>query len=150
MGAAMSSSSMSCKVATHTRYGRQLEVDKAQSFIMMKASQTPLDADAFANPMVILLMVTFMFNVAQLTLCGQTPETAMTAALASVNFYVGQLELQAQLRESQVQRKISKVQEACKSKLQEVHNGYTQVAATTDSASYRSIRLPHSQGITLT
>ena len=63
-------------------------------------------------------------------LCGQTPETAMTAALACVNFYVGQLELQAQLRENQVQRKISKVQEACKSKLQEVHNGYTQVALT--------------------
>ena len=80
--------------------------------------------------MVPLLMLTFAFNLAQLTLCGQTPETAMTAALASVNFYVGQLELQAQLRESQVQRKISKVQEACKSKLQEVHNGYTQVAAT--------------------
>ncbi len=58
----------------------------------------------------------------------------MTAALASVNFYVGQLELQAQLRESQVQRKISKVQEACKSKLQEVHNGYTQVAATAPEA----------------
>ena len=66
----------------------------------------------------------------QLTLCGQTPETAMTAALASVNFYVGQLELQAQLRESQVQRKIGKVQEACKRKLQEVHNGYTQVCAS--------------------
>ena len=63
----------------------------------------------------------------QLTLCGQMPETAMTAALASVNFYVGQLELQAQLRESQLQQKISKVQEACKRKLQEVHNGYTQV-----------------------
>ena len=55
------------------------------------------------------------------------PETVMTAALASVNFYVGQLELQAQLRESQLQQKISKVQEACKRKLQEVHNGYTQV-----------------------
>ena len=54
----------------------------------------------------------------------------MTAALASVNFYVGQLELQAQLRESQVQRKIGKVQEACKRKLQEVHNGYTQVRAS--------------------
>ncbi len=73
----------------------------------------------------------------QLTLCGQTPETAMTAALASVNFYVGQLELQAQLRESQVQRKISKVQEACKSKLQEVHNGYTQVAALLCLQAYR-------------
>lgn len=51
----------------------------------------------------------------------------MTAALASVNFYVGQLELQAQLRESQLQGKIGKVQEACKRKLQEVHSGYTQV-----------------------
>ncbi|EIE23080.1 hypothetical protein COCSUDRAFT_42043 [Coccomyxa subellipsoidea C-169] len=50
----------------------------------------------------------------------------MTSALASVNFYIGQVELQAQLRESQLQRKLEKVQEACKKKLQEVHNGYTQ------------------------
>jgi hypothetical protein len=64
----------------------------------------------------------------QLTLCGQTPETAMTTALASVHFYIGQLELQHQLRESQLQRKFEKVQEACKKKLQEVHNGYTQVS----------------------
>jgi hypothetical protein len=63
---------------------------------------------------------------AQLTLCGQTPETTLTAALASVNFYCGQQELSAQLRQSQLQRKIEKVQEACKKKLQEVHNGYTQ------------------------
>jgi hypothetical protein len=67
------------------------------------------------------------FPMMQLTLCGQTPETAMTSALASVNFYIGQVELQAQLRESQLQRKLEKVQEACKKKLQEVHNGYTQV-----------------------
>lgn len=66
---------------------------------------------------------------AQLTLCGQTPETALTAALASVNFYCGQQELSAQLRQSQLQRKIEKVQEACKKKLQEVHNGYTQASA---------------------
>ncbi|CAL8465462.1 g4998 [Coccomyxa elongata] len=50
----------------------------------------------------------------------------MTSALASVNFYIGQVELQAQLRQNQLQRKLEKVQEACKKKLQEVHNGYTQ------------------------
>ncbi len=67
----------------------------------------------------------------------------MTAALASVNFYVGQLELEAQLRESQVQRKIGKVQEACKKKLQEVHNGYTQVCAS--SLSCQQNNAMHSQ-----
>lgn len=69
----------------------------------------------------------------QLTLCAQTPETTMTSALASINFYIGQIELQAQLRESQLQRKLEKVQEACKKKLQEVHNGYTQVGCSEDS-----------------
>ncbi len=73
-------------------------------------------------------LVTYVtFALLQLTLCGQTPETAMRSALASVNFYIGQVELQAQLRQNQLQRKLEKVQEACKKKLQEVHNGYTQV-----------------------
>lgn len=70
----------------------------------------------------------------QLTLCGQTPETAMMSALASVNFYIGQMELQRHLRESQLQRKFEKVQEACKKKLQEVHNGYTQVGMASFTA----------------
>ena len=66
---------------------------------------------------------------AQLALCGQAPETALATALASVNFYVGQLELEAQLGEAQAQRRMGKVQEACKKKLQEVHNGYMQARA---------------------
>ena len=66
---------------------------------------------------------------AQLALCGQVPETALATALASVNFYVGQLELEAQLREEQGQMRLNKLQEACKKKLQEVHNGYMQARA---------------------
>ena len=66
---------------------------------------------------------------AQLTLCGQAPEAALTAALASVNFYCGQLELAGQYRESKVQRRASRMQELCKKKLEEVHNGYTVVRA---------------------
>ena len=80
---------------------------------------------SFHKPLTCALLIALLFL--QLTLCGQMPETVMTAALASVNFYVGQLELQAQLRESQLQQKINRVQEACKRKLKEVHNGYTQV-----------------------
>lgn len=52
----------------------------------------------------------------------------MTAALASVNFHCGQLELEGRLRESKLQQRIHKVQESAKRKLQEIHNGYTQAS----------------------
>ncbi|KAL0025569.1 hypothetical protein WJX79_002310 [Trebouxia sp. C0005] len=61
----------------------------------------------------------------QLALCGQDPETALNSALASVNFYLQQQQLYFEFREAQLQKKINKVQEACKKKLQEVHTGYT-------------------------
>lgn len=63
----------------------------------------------------------------QLALCGQTPETALNSAAASIQFFVQQTKLVAQLREQQMQAKVVKVQEACKRKLQEVHNAYTAV-----------------------
>ena len=65
---------------------------------------------------------------AQLALCGQDPETALNSALASVNFYLQQQQLYFEFREAQLQKKITKVQEACKKKLQEVHTGYTAVS----------------------
>ena len=64
----------------------------------------------------------------QLALCGQDPETALNSALASVNFYLQQQQLYFEFREAQLQKKINKVQEACKKKLQEVHTGYTAVS----------------------
>ena len=63
----------------------------------------------------------------QLVLCGQDPETALNSALASVNFFLQQQQLYFEFREAQLQKKIDKVQEACKKKLQEVHTGYTAV-----------------------
>ena len=63
----------------------------------------------------------------QLSLCGQDPETALNSALASVNFFLQQQQLYFEFREAQLQKKIDKVQEACKKKLQEVHTGYTAV-----------------------
>ena len=90
---------------------------------------------------VLVIHVTIV--MLQLTLCGQTPETAMTSALASVNFYIGQVELQAQLRQSQLQRKLEKVQEACKKKLQEVHNGYTQVQSAFVPSSHKALPFDH-------
>lgn len=65
----------------------------------------------------------------QLALCGQDPETALNSALASVNFYLQQQQLYFEFREAQLQKKINKVQEACKKKLQEVHTGYTAVSS---------------------
>ncbi len=38
---------------------------------------------------------------------------------------------QAELREAQLTKKINKVQEACRKKLEEVHNGYVQVSKAT-------------------
>lgn len=67
----------------------------------------------------------------QLALCGQDPETALNCALASVNFYLQQQQLYFEFREAQLQKKINKVQEACKKKLQEVHTGYTAVSKRT-------------------
>lgn len=63
----------------------------------------------------------------QLALCGQEPETALNSALASVNFYLQQQQLTFEYREAQLRKRIDKVQEACKKKLQEVHGGYTAV-----------------------
>ena len=63
----------------------------------------------------------------QLALCGQAPETALNSALASVNFYLQQQQLSFEYREAQLRKRIDKVQEACKKKLQEVHGGYTAV-----------------------
>ncbi|GAB4814463.1 hypothetical protein N2152v2_001509 [Parachlorella kessleri] len=61
----------------------------------------------------------------KLTLAGQTPEVAMSAAMASIQFYNQQQALYAQLQQQQMQRKIDKTQEQCRKKLIEVHNGYT-------------------------
>ncbi|KXZ56430.1 hypothetical protein GPECTOR_1g383 [Gonium pectorale] len=63
----------------------------------------------------------------KLLLCGQAPETAFASALASVQFYVAQQQLQSELKETQLTKKIGKVQDACRKKLEEVHNGYVQV-----------------------
>ena len=76
----------------------------------------------------------------QLALCGQDPETALNSALASVNFYLQQQQLYFEFREAQLQKKINKVQEACKKKLQDVHTGYIAVS-TRHIASPASIKM---------
>ncbi|KAK9906650.1 hypothetical protein WJX75_005544 [Coccomyxa subellipsoidea] len=111
-------------VATHC--GHLFCLKCAQSILESDESACVICENILTKSNVKLVNILQGGNAYQLTLCGQTPETAMTSALASVNFYIGQVELQAQLRESQLQRKLEKVQEACKKKLQEVHNGYTQ------------------------
>jgi hypothetical protein len=65
----------------------------------------------------------------QLSLCGQTPEVALQSAAEAVKFYMQQQRLQHDLKEGHLQRKIGKVQEACKKKLEEVHHGYQVVSA---------------------
>ena len=77
---------------------------------------------------------------AQLALCGQKPETALNSAAAAIQFYVQQTNLVAQLREQQLQAKIVKTQEACKRKLQEVHDAYTAVRAAPCRAALLACR----------
>ncbi|GMH36871.1 hypothetical protein BSKO_04744 [Bryopsis sp. KO-2023] len=60
----------------------------------------------------------------KLSLCAQSPETALNSALAAVNFYCKQLELFYEYRESQFKKKMQRVQDQCRQKLAEVHNGY--------------------------
>ena len=53
----------------------------------------------------------------QLFLCGQAPETALSAALASVNFYLQQQQLLFEEREAQLKKKLEKMQTAARVKL---------------------------------
>jgi len=54
---------------------------------------------------------------AQLLLAGQTPETALSAALAATNFYLQQQQLLNEEREAQLTQKLEKMQAACRAKL---------------------------------
>ncbi len=50
-------------------------------------------------------------------LAGQTPETALSAALAATNFYLQQQQLLFEEREAQLSQKLEKMQAACRAKL---------------------------------
>ncbi len=93
----------------------------------------PAAVDAVRLPYMYCLLcaISKALCLLQLALCGQDPETALNSALASVNFYLQQQQLYFEFREAQLQKKINKVQEACKKKLQEVHTGYTAVSERT-------------------
>ena len=60
-------------------------------------------------------------------LVGQTPETTLNSALASISFYMQQQQLVNTRQEEQWKRKVSKVEAAAKKKLQEIHNAYNEV-----------------------
>jgi hypothetical protein len=64
----------------------------------------------------------------QLALCGQTPEVIAQASLEALNFYIKQQQLQHEFKENHLQKKVAKVQDACRKKLEEVHQGYQVVS----------------------
>lgn len=66
-------------------------------------------------------------STCKLALVGQTPETTLNSALASISFFVQQQELVQKRQEAQWKRKVSKVEAAAKKKLQEIHNAYNEV-----------------------
>lgn len=53
----------------------------------------------------------------QLLLCGQAPETALSTALASVNFYLQQQQLLFEEREAVFKKKLEKTETAARAKL---------------------------------
>ena len=56
----------------------------------------------------------------QLLLCGQGPETALSAALASVNFYLQQQQLLFAEREAEYKNKLTKTDTAARTKLKAI------------------------------
>ena len=65
----------------------------------------------------------------QTSMYGQTPETALSAALAAINFAMQQQDLSFQFQADRMQKKMTKLHEQCKRKLQELHNGYQAVSS---------------------
>jgi hypothetical protein len=63
----------------------------------------------------------------QLALCGQSPEVALSSALTSVQFYMTQQVLQADLQAARLHQKLDKMRAQCNARLQEVHDGYLKV-----------------------
>ena len=59
---------------------------------------------------------------------GQTPETALSTALAAINFAMQQQDLGFQFQADRMQKKMTKLHEQCKRKLQELHSGYQAVS----------------------
>ena len=55
-------------------------------------------------------------------------QVALQCAAEAVSFYLKQQALQADYKENRLNKKISNVQEACRKKLEEVHNGYQNVS----------------------
>eukprot|EP00878_Enallax_costatus_P041073 GHUV01047533.1.p1 GENE.GHUV01047533.1~~GHUV01047533.1.p1 ORF type:complete len:244 (+),score=91.17 GHUV01047533.1:291-1022(+) len=65
-------------------------------------------------------------SACQLSLCGQTPQTIMESALQGIKFYCEQKQLTAQYQQTVLNNKFTKMQNQCRSKLQQVHQGYEQ------------------------
>lgn len=73
----------------------------------------------------------------QLALWGETPETALSSAMHSVNFFMQEQEQQHSTAQAALTRKIERVHEQCKQKLQQVHNGYVTVSSTVQQLAYQ-------------
>ncbi|GFR41376.1 hypothetical protein Agub_g2059, partial [Astrephomene gubernaculifera] len=107
---------------------------KCAQQIVESGSGCPICESAITKSTVKVIQSLQDAKSCQLLLCGQAPETTFAAALTSVQFYVAQQQLQADLKEAQLTKKVTKVQEACRKKLEEVHNGYVQAKRKYDEA----------------
>eukprot|EP01024_Parvocaulis_polyphysoides_P043798 TRINITY_DN40198_c0_g1_i3.p1 TRINITY_DN40198_c0_g1~~TRINITY_DN40198_c0_g1_i3.p1 ORF type:complete len:267 (-),score=37.23 TRINITY_DN40198_c0_g1_i3:55-855(-) len=99
---------------------------KCAQTIMEQHGTCPMCENILSKSTVKLATMDMDPGILKLQMLGQSPEVAMAAALAATNFYIAQQDLYHQYREAAVRKKAQKVQDTCKVKLDEVHNGYQQ------------------------
>ncbi|PNH12270.1 hypothetical protein TSOC_000761 [Tetrabaena socialis] len=100
---------------------------KCAQQIVESDSACPVCENAITKSTVKVIQSLQDASACQLLLCGQAPETAFASALTSVQFYLAQQQMQAELREAQLTKKMNKLQE-------EVHNGYVQAKRKYEEA----------------
>lgn len=79
----------------------------------------------------------------QLYLYGQTPAMIVQWALGGIQCYEEQQRLKADAYARQNQRRMAKMQQQCKAKLEEVHNGYKQVRGSMHGAARTARHAAH-------
>lgn len=81
----------------------------------------------------------------QLVLWGETPETALSSALHSVNCFLQHQQHQHNMAQAALTRKIERVHEQCKQKLQQVHNGYVAVSRAPLFSVFQAMWVSHTR-----
>ena len=66
----------------------------------------------------------------KLSLCGQTPDTVMTAAVTAIRFFTEQQQLTGQLQEARLTKRAENIHAQCSNKLQKASDAVHRVSAS--------------------